>query len=160
MFSPLLTTGKWRIRQFARAGYSTGADLPENRYLLLSNQPGLERVNDEPLIGYTRLVMSLQTHAYAPLQLIGFRFAPVLFLNGGLISDSQSEIFNSEYYSSLGVGLLIRNDHLANSTFQISISFFPNLFGTSNSYRVNDIRTNNFQLPLIQQDKPEFVNYN
>jgi hypothetical protein len=160
MFSPLLVTGNWRIRQFARAAYTTGADLPENRYLLLSNQPGLERVSDEPLVGYSRLAMSLQTHAYAPLQLIGFRFAPVLFLNGGLISEDQSELFNSKLYSSLGLGLLIRNDHLANSTFQISISFFPNLFGKSDSYRINDIRTNNFQLPLIQQDRPEFVNFN
>lgn len=159
-FSPLLVAGDWKIRQFIRSNYTTGVNLPANKFLLLSSEPGLERVNNGPLIGYNKLTVSLQTQAYAPWQFIGFRFAPVVFLNGGLIATNRPELFNSKLYTSLGIGMILRNDYLINSSFQISISVFPNLFRSNDWYRFNDIQTRDFILPQIQQDLPDFVPIN
>lgn len=158
-FSPLAELGNWKFRQFFRISYTTGENLPANRFLQLNTQPGLERVNDGALPGYHRITGSLQTQAYAPWSVIGFRFAPVLYLNGGFISNERSTLLQGRMYSSIGIGFIIRNDLLVNSNFQISISVFPNMFGTTDWYRLNDLRTNDFQLPTLQQDLPDFVQF-
>lgn len=160
MFSPLLVAGKWKFRQFIRGNYVTGDNMQPNRFLILGSEAGLDRASEDPIYGKTRLAVALQTQAYAPLQLIGFRFAPVLYVIGGMVSQDRNEIFNSRVYSALGLGILIRNDFLINSSFQISFSIFPNLFGTDSWFRLNDLRTSDFALPVLQQDRPEFIDYN
>ncbi len=159
-FGPLWEMGTWKFRQFFRANYVTGVNLLPNRFLVLNSQPGLERVNVGGLPGLNRLTFSLQSQAFAEWQFIGFRFAPVLYLNGGLISVNRNDLFNSKLYSSLGIGVLIRNDLLVSSNFQISLSFFPNLFGGKDWYRLNDIQTTDFGLPGLGQDQPDFVQFN
>lgn len=158
-FSPLWQAGRWRFRQFIAPRLSLGWRQPTNRFLTLNSEKGFNAISSTALPGHNRITISAQTQSYAPWNLLGFRLGPVLYLNGGLISDDQSHLLTGRLYSSIGFGLLIRNDLLILNTFQISLSFYPVLTGESKSLVFNDLRTFDFEIPSLQRDSPGFVNY-
>ncbi len=158
-YSPLISIGNWKIRQFVKPRLTLGWNETLNKSLVLNDEGGIQGFNDIKLFGLNRTSLYLQTQAYAPWNLFGFRFGPVLYFNCGTISDNQSQLFNGTIYSSVGVGILFKNEMLVWNAFEVSISIYPNVPESSSRYKVNAFRSVDFQLNNLNVDKPVFVDF-
>ncbi len=159
-FTNLLEIGKWKLRQFFKPRLTLGTNRFPTDALTINEQNGIPGFNSTILYGTKRLVFSTQTQFYAPFSLIGFRFGPFLNLTGALISPDNVSLFQSRLYSSIGFGILIRNELLVLNTFQVSIAFYPSIPGLSNNLlKLNSIKSYDFQFRDFDLEKPGIVTF-
>jgi len=106
------------------------------------------------------MVLTLQTQSYAPWNLIGFHFGPFLFSSFGMLGNESSGFSKSRLYTKLGLGVLIKNDYLMFSTFQVSLAFYPIIPGRGNNiFKTNTYKTNDYGFRDLEVSKPGVVYY-
>ncbi|MGJ8591113.1 MAG: hypothetical protein ACSHXF_01115 [Aquaticitalea sp.] len=178
-FTNLISLGdKWKMRQFVKPQFLIGTNRQNSigdRVTIDENNrfPGLYGTDDQRqnsgriqgfnsgLEGTKKYVLSLQTQFYSPWEVLGFRLNPFTNITSAVIGNEGASITKSKLYSSFGVGLIVRNDFLVFSSFQLSFSYYPsipnqgeNIFDT-NSFSTDDFGFQNFNL-----GKPTPVWYN
>jgi hypothetical protein len=160
-FTGLMEVGKWKFRQFVKPQIAIGMNLSSYDTLTMNVGHGLDGFNAAGLSGTGRLLLTLQTQAYAPWSFIGFRFGP--FLNITLLDmlgDSSSGSGINKLYSQIGIGLLIKNENLVLNAFQISIAFYPSIPGKDhNVLKTNSFRTNDLGFRDFEIGKPGIVTF-
>lgn len=156
-FSPMFSIGSWRIRQFVKPQVTWGLNRFSYDSLTINNENGIRGFNG-PLGGTRKIVLTLQTQSYAPWNVWGFRFGPYLNCSLGMLGNAKSGFENSQVYSQLGVGALIKNDYLVFSNFQISIAYYPLIPGNGyNIIKLNSFITTDFGFGNFVFGKPEIV---
>mgnify|MGYP000925908790 FL=1 len=76
----------------------------------------------------------------------------------GLLGDNKTGFRNSNVYSHIGLGVLIKNDHLIVSTFQLSIAYYPSIPANGhNVFKFNSFRTMDFGFRDFEIGKPAVV---
>jgi hypothetical protein len=157
-FTPLISTGKWRIRQFVKPELTLGINRSSNDFVTLDDN--IRGFNSPLLRGTKKIVCTLQTQTYSPWMFLGFRFGPYLISSFGLVGDQQYGFSKSKLYSQFGIGLLIKNEYLTLSNFEVSLAFYPVI--PDNGFdilKVNPLRTSNLGLRDFDIEKPEVVTY-
>lgn len=156
----LFSIGNWKFRQFVKPEIKVGLNRSLNDSLTLNDGYGLDGFESPNLSGTTRLLITLQTQSYAPWSLVGFRFGPYLICSLGMIGDDNHPVNRSRVYSQLGLGVLIKNENLIFSTFQISVSFYPLVPGIGrNLFKLNSFSTTDFGFRDFEIEKPGVVLY-
>ncbi len=159
-FSMLHEFGKWKFRQFAKPEVTIGTNRFLTDSLKLSDGYGIDGFNSVALSGQSKIVVTLQTQAYAPWNFFGFRFAPYLSYSMGMLSSAKTGFRRSKIYSRIGLGVLIKNENLVFSTFQFSIAFYPIIPGTGpDIFKPNSFRTSDFGFRDFEIEKPRVVPY-
>ena len=126
--------------------------------LTLNDGYGIDGFNSSSLSGTRRIMLTLQTQSYAPWNFIGFRFGPFLSFSFGKLGDAETGFKNSNLYSQIGIGVLIKNEHLVINTFQFSIAFYPSIPGNGqNVFKANSFRTVDFGFRDFEIGKPAIV---
>jgi hypothetical protein len=158
-FSDLFRGGRWFFRQFANYNLVYGVNkTPAEKLTITAND--LYGFNSAPLSGNTKMVLQTETVAYAPWQLIGFRFAPVLSTGFALIDSPNKDIFRNTIYQAYTLGLMIRNENLLSSTFQVSFGMYPYLpNGESYKLKYNPITSFTLRVRAFSVSKPTFLVY-
>jgi hypothetical protein len=158
-FSDLLRIGKWYLRQFVNGNLVYGSHkLPSEKITLTSDD--LYGFNSETLKGNSKFVLQSQTVAYAPYNVIGFKFAPVFSAGFGLVGDDQRQILKSDIYQGYSLGLLIRNENLLVSTFQVSFGMYPYLpDGQAYVLKYNPITSFTLRVRAFSVSRPGFISY-
>ena len=60
-----------------------------------------------------------------------------------MLGDEITGFKNSEVYSQIGLGVLIKNENLVSNRFQLSISFYPLIPGIGhNVFKMNSYQDN------------------
>jgi hypothetical protein len=148
-YSPLMTAGPNKVRQFVNFNYAKGFNrfnTVEER-INISNEGGIRGVRSDSLQGVKKLVVNLETVLFSPASLAGFRIAPYLFGDFGLVSYNDKKLVTSPIYSGFGIGFRFRNENLTFNTFQIRLGIYPNIpnigtyrlaFGGEQSLRLKD----------------------
>lgn len=157
-YTNLINLGNWKIRQFVKPTLILGKNrLPSDNLTFSEGMKGFEGL----IYPATHMmVLNLQTQSYAPWNFIGFRFGPYLFSTIGMLGNKSTAFTFSRVYSMVGLGILIKNDYLMFSTFQISLSYYPSIPGTgSNIFRTNAYKTNDFGFRDFEISKPGEVDY-
>lgn len=157
-YTNLINLGNWKIRQFVKPTLILGKNrLPTDNLTFSEGMKGFEGL----IYPATHMmVLNLQTQSYAPWNFIGFRFGPYLFSTIGMLGNKSTAFTFSRLYSMVGIGLLIKNDYLMFSTFQISLSYYPSIPGTgSNIFKTNAYKTNDFGFRDFEISKPGTVDY-
>jgi hypothetical protein len=154
-FTTLMEAGKWKFRQFVKPQITIGINRFSYDTLTLKEGYGLNGFNSFGLSGTNRLMLTLQSQAYAPWNIAGFRFGPYLICSFGMLGDADNRFKNSKVYSQIGMGVLIKNNNLVFNTFQISISFYPLIPGYGqNVFKLNSFKTNDFGFRDFEIGKP------
>ena len=120
-FSNLLRKGRSHVRQFVTLRYTLGwnrfggADEsirfgPEARLRALHGRTP----------GTNRLLLNTETVLFTPYQPLGFKIACYGFWDAGLIGY-RSSIFRNAAFTSLGIGLRMRNEHLVFQAIQLEL---------------------------------------
>jgi hypothetical protein len=140
-FTDLFKIGKWRFRQFVKPRIEIGIDRFPYDSLTLNEGYGINGFKKTGLSGNSRLLVSLQTQAYSPWNVIGFRFGPFFSYQLGMLGNARTGFKDKRIYSQIVIGVLIKNENLILNTFQISVSFYPIIPG----YGKNTFKTDAFQ---------------
>ncbi|MGB3617848.1 MAG: hypothetical protein WBA12_06990, partial [Catalinimonas sp.] len=77
--------------------------------------------------GNKRVVLSAESVLFTPFNLLGFRTAPFVFADFSVVVPNNRRLFTGPLYQGWGLGLRIRNEHLAFNTFQLRLAWYPNL---------------------------------
>ena len=159
-FTGLMEIGKWKLRQFVKPQLTIGFNRFASDSLTLNEGYGLDGFRTAELKGSSRLLLTVQTQSYAPWNFIGFRFGPYITFSLGMLGDEVSGFKHSKVYSQIGVGVLIKNENLVLNTFQLSLSFYPNIPGTgTNIFKINSYSSADFGFSDFEIGKPEPVIY-
>ncbi|WP_298145886.1 hypothetical protein [Flavobacterium sp.] len=176
-FTPLISLGDWSLRQFFKPQFILGFNrvdsygdrltLNENSLFLGNYGAGVVSPNpsgiagfNAPLVGTSKFIVSFQTQSYSPWQLIGFRLNPFFSYSGGLLGNGISNMINSKLYSKIGAGIIISNDYLVFSSFQISFAYYSNLpNGAANPFQTNSFETTDLRLENFDFGKPRTIIY-
>jgi hypothetical protein len=158
-FSDLSLERKWYIRQFASGRFVQGINKSRFETITLRTDE-MYGFNSNSLTGIGKLILNLETVMYAPYNLIGFRFAPVIFLGFGMLQTPNIKLLASPVYQSYALGILVRNENLLNSSFEITFGMYPNQPGQSSfDYRLNPITTFKLKVRNFAISKPVIVGY-
>jgi len=159
-FTGLIEMGKWKFRQFVKPELTIGINRFASDSLTLNDGYGLDGFHTTALQGTSRLLMTIQTQAYAPWNFIGFRFGPYISFTMGMLSDAVTGFRKSKVYSQIGVGVLIKNENLILNTFQLSLSFYPIIPDSGNNiFKINSMSTGDFGFRDFEIGKPAPVIY-
>ena len=159
-FTGLKEIGKWKFRQFVKPQLSIGINRFVNDSLTLNDGYGIDGFNSNGLSGTSRLLVTFQTQSYTPWSLLGFHFGPFINYTLGLLGTESTGFKQSKIYSQLGLGVLVKNEHLVINTFQISIAFYPLIPGTGNNIvKMNSLKSTDFGLRDFDIGKPVVAPY-
>jgi len=158
-FSDLFRLRKWYLRQFFNYNlvYSENKPLAEKITLTPGDLYGFD---GGTLIGNSKMILQSETVAYAPYNLVGFRFAPVLMAGYGMLGNTPYSVLCSKIYQAYSVGLLIRNENLLNGTFVASFGMYPYLpGGKSYAVKYNPVTSFTLRVRAFTISKPSFLAY-
>lgn len=160
-FTNLMSVGKWKWRQFIKPQLILGSNRVNiiGDQLNINENYGLRGFNSAQY-GTKKLMLTLQTQAYAPWDLWGFRVNPYLNYSIALLGNSRERLAENKAYSKIGIGCIINNDFLVFSAFQISLSYYPTIPGNGeNIFKTNAIETTDFGFQDFELAKPRTVIY-
>ncbi|WP_243348026.1 hypothetical protein [Parabacteroides sp. FAFU027] len=122
-FTNLISIGKWGLRNFFTARYMYGFNrtVGEGEKLTFNseNTPRAIRLTSmSHIMGYRRLVTNLESVAFSPLYVYGFRFALYGFWDYAWIGYNRN-IFKNDSYTTVGLGIRVKNERLIFQTIQL-----------------------------------------
>lgn len=158
-FSDLLRLGKWYIREFVNSTWVLGFNKQPYERLTITGSD-LYGFESGTLTGTHKGVVNVETVAYAPYNLIGFRFAPTLMMGCSMIGDEKNKFINSNLYQAYALGLMVRNENLLSSTFEISFGIYPFLpNGQNNVIKYSPVTSFTLKVNAFSVGRPEFIDY-
>ena len=159
-FTGLIKLGQWRFRQFIKPQLTIGINRFPSDSLTLNEDYGLNGFRTTALQGTSRLLVKIQSQFYAPWNFIGFRFGPFLSCSFGMLGQEETGFKKSRVYSQIGFGVLVKNESLILNTFQISLSFYPQIPGVGqNIFKINSFSTEDFGYRDFEIGKPSPVEF-
>lgn len=124
-FSPLFTLGKTNNRWFLEVDYVTAQNLSIPITFDLSSEDRIRDINGNFVLGDKLFNSTVESVYFLPGQLAGFRFAPYIHSDIGVLNESRSSKVNDLVYLNTGIGMRIRNENLVINTFDIRGTYFP-----------------------------------
>jgi len=160
-FTKLYSIGNWKLRQFVNPKIVLGINHQDiiGDQLNLNERNGLAGFNTA-LYGTSKALLSLQTQTYAPHALWGFRLNPYFNYTVAVLGSPNDAMFNNKAYHKVTLGVLISNDYLVFSSFQLSLSYYPSIpFDGDNVIKTNTFETTDFGLQNFELAKPRTIEY-
>jgi hypothetical protein len=158
-FSNIILIKKWMFRQFFHLDFN--ADINHNlekKITLRSSDIYSIPVQDKQ--GFLKLLFNMETVAYAPFDLFGFRFAPVFMFGSGFIDEETKGLNHVKFFHAVALGILFRNENLLRNTFQISAGFYPVLNDSGKRHFViGPIASFSLRVNGFSANKPDFTDY-
>jgi hypothetical protein len=106
------------------------------------------------------MLLNFESVFYAPYNLIGFKVAPVILLGFGMLKTEHYKLLAGQVYQAYAVGLLLRNENLLTSSFEISYGLYPNLPNKDDRfYKFNPTISFKVKIDVFEIAKPETVTY-
>ncbi|MFV5695303.1 hypothetical protein ACM55G_07690 [Flavobacterium sp. LB3P122] len=160
-FTNLITIGKWKLRQFIKPQFILGRNRLNSigDRLTINEDFGISGFNSAEY-GTDKTVLTLQTQAYSPWDLWGFRVNPYFNYSIAMLGTAQIGLRESKAYSKISIGCIINNDYLVFSSFQISLSYYPSIPRVGeNVFKTNSFETTDFGFQDFELAKPRTVIY-
>ena len=128
--------------------------------LILNSLFGLPEFSNDGTSYQTRIVGKSETVLFNNFKLVGFKFAPFVFLNAGYFIQPGDIAVKGDIFTSVGGGIRMRNEALIFGTMEVRFNFFPKTTQGMNHYRL-DFKTDlrfTYNSTFIRQ--PDFVGVN
>lgn len=160
-FTNLIERPRWKFRQFIKPELIIGNNRQQTDAdrLTINEERGIQGFNGTPF-GTKKLLVTLQTQGYSPWLFWGFRMNPYFSTTLGMLGDAQNGLRSAKLYTQFGVGIIISNDYLVFSSFQLSFSYYPTIPGDGyNIFKTNAYKTSDLSLQDFDFSKPRLVPY-
>ncbi len=161
-FTPLMEFGRWKLRQFFKTDLVFGGhrlDIQGDK-ISINEANGISGFNDPKFLGTKKMLFSFQTQSYSPWDWAGFRFSPFFNFSMAFLGNTEYDFQKSKGYAKLGMGVLITNDYLVFSSFQISFAYYPSIPNDGdNLFKSNTFKSDDFGYLDFEINKPRTVLY-
>ncbi|MBG6111559.1 hypothetical protein H4V97_000666 [Flavobacterium sp. CG_23.5] len=158
-FTNLIDMGRWKLRQFIKPQFILGINRVNSigDQLTINDRDGINGFTSAQY-GTEKVMLTLQTQAYSPWDLWGFRLNPYFNYSIAMLGNAEKGLTNSKAYSKISVGFIINNDYLVFSSFQISLSYYPSIPNIGeNVFKTNSFETTDFGFQDFELAKPRTV---
>lgn len=155
-FSRTFSMGRWRLRQFVRmiGGRIIGP-----------SSAGSITIGEDQLVGFSRSVwtgdakflLRTETVAYMPGSFLGFHFAPVLSFGVATVTSEGTRPLEGTLQPAIGLGVLIRNEHLLIRSFQVSVAFYPPVFNDVDTWQWDALRSLALRTADLAPSRPDVI---
>jgi hypothetical protein len=156
-YSPLIRLGKYRLRNLLFADWTHGFNRLPGESIQLKND--IRSLPLDDLSGTSELVINLESVAFTPWNILGFRFAFFTFGDIGFLSTDSKLITRSDLYSSIGLGCRIRNESLVFNTLELRLAYFSRTPGDFSHWKFDLSSKSADFLRNIQSSRPEIIEY-
>ena len=126
-FSPLIILKNFKFRQFLNVGYTEGFNRYTREYLTINDKNGILGFLNDSVYGTKRFNIHWETVCFTPWSYYDFRFVLFAYANHSWLTNKQEKLFSNLPYTSLGIGIRIRNERLVFNTIEISFSVYPKI---------------------------------
>jgi len=146
MFTDLVRLNKFRFRQIVNFRYVRGIrrSLPTDQLSLRSN---LSHFPNNRAIGTKKMALNLESVLFAPWCSYGFKTAFFTFADLGYITNDGPLVRPDNFFTSVGVGIRLRNRSLIFDTFELRLAYIPRVVN-ENTHWFPDFRDNDPNLFL------------
>lgn len=159
-FTNLSLERKWYIRQFVNYKFIKGFNKAPHETITIRSDE-LYGFNSGNVLGSAKMLLNFETVLYAPYNLIGFKFAPIVLVGFGMLETKYRRLMKSPVYQAYSVGVLVRNESLLNSSFEITFGMYPNLPANGGSmFKFNPVTSFTLKVRSFAISKPELVGFN
>lgn len=125
--------GRYRVRQFIDVNLTRGWNRMDGYRESFGFEDNAElRGLGEEIYGNNRLVVNSETVVFTPWHLYQFRFALYGFADLGILGYNGN-LFKNGFYSTIGIGVRIKNEHLIFRTINIRLGFAVGRTGLLNA---------------------------
>jgi hypothetical protein len=129
-FSNLLRLQRFRFRQLVDVSYVSGLHrITPGDAVYFKHQ--LRNYPSPFPHGQSRLVLNLESVLFTPWNFYGFRTAFFTFADLGYLKERNALIAGSQFYSSFGVGVRLRNRSLVFQTLEFRLAYLPKVDNTT-----------------------------
>jgi hypothetical protein len=122
-YSKLYAVKKYKVRHLFAAGYARAFNNRVRELLTLNSE--LRGFGADSLYGFQRIHLRSESTVFSPLEVIGFRFAPFMSVEGAFLQRRIAAEINSKIYWGLTGGVRVRNENLIFGTVEFRAFFFP-----------------------------------
>lgn len=122
-YSKLYQKKKSFIRHQFSGGYARAFNNRVRPLLTLNSE--LIRFTADSLFGFHRIFLRNETTVFTNWQLVGFRFAPFVSLEGAILQQKIFQDINNEFFLGSSGGVRIRNENLIFGTIEFRAFYFP-----------------------------------
>ncbi|MFT3981327.1 MAG: hypothetical protein QM687_12705 [Ferruginibacter sp.] len=160
-FSKLRTMGsQWYNRYYFSIGYTRQVNRNLNEPLFMNSDFGLPYYKRGLLEGKMRAAIKAESIFYNMHRFLGFRFAPFIFANLGVMQAVGDPYRKTNGYPVFGGGVRSRNENLAFGTMELRGYYIPRPFDGMKTWKV-ELGTNlRFRYNSNFIRKPDFVSPN
>ena len=158
-FSNLFLIRRSRLRQFLGFSYTQGWNrgTGNDESIRFTFTDGLQALKEYTL-GTTRAVLNTETVLFSPYQPLGFRIAFFGFADFGLIGYSPN-VFKNAFYTSLGMGVRLRNERLVFKTIQIRLGIAFGKHGLVESEYFRLSTTTRLSQYRYRPERPDIIGF-
>lgn len=148
-FTRIHQLGALRFRNFGNLQYTLGIRRFPEEFVSLLSERGIRGFDKESVTGTQKLVLNLESVAFTPYTLGGFRFAFYSFADLGFIGSNSKYIFKEKFYYGVGVGVRLNNENLVFKTIQFRFAFYPKA----------PIGFDNYEYQISGEERPKFNSF-
>ncbi len=120
-----INAGQKRSRFFLRSHYMLGIRRFDIESLDFNRNNFIRGFSSREATGKQRLSLDMEYVLFLRKQFYKFNMAVFSFADLGIIGSNKRLIFNENYYSGIGLGVRLHNEHLAFKTLRLRLSFYP-----------------------------------
>ena len=124
-FTPLLSMGNQRIRQFIRLNYLAGHNMLTGELISTNISKTSASFRDPFLGGTQRLHLGLETALLTPVHFLDCRLAFLGFVEAVRLQDAQGKVRQSSFCKSLGMGFRCAHPRFSLGTLQVKVGYSP-----------------------------------
>lgn len=160
-FTRLLQIGTWKWRQFIKPTFLIGINRQNSiaDLVTINESYGIQGFNS-PIYGSDKMLLTFQTQTYTPKNIGGFRLNPYFNYTVAMLGKVQNDFPSKRLYSKIGIGVVISNDYLVFSSFQLSLSYYPTIPLEGDSvFKTNAFENSDFGFQNFELAKPKTVNF-
>lgn len=160
-FTNLITlSNSYFFRGFLKGSYVNGFNMlyGEEQVCWFNGNQKIRGTSMDDISGRTRLFISPEVVLFTPWHFLDFRVAPFLYSDTGTLGG-HADPFKNSCYSTIGIGVRIKNQSLVMPTIQLRVSLLLKGDKDINSsyYFLN--REPNLSLGRYIADQPYIINY-
>lgn len=152
--SPLLSNKRYKDRVIVNAKFQEiGNDFVYNR-LYINNDDGFLNVNSSLLSGLIKASFNVTNIVYTPFKPLGFYVGFFAYAAVANIGSTGGVALTKNWYESVGIGVLLRNENLLINTIRIAFTYYPSF--PDNTFKFNPLWIYELQIPEMSVNQPEY----
>jgi hypothetical protein len=113
------------LRPFIRMNYKKGINQLSDEHLSNNGEYRIEGLKSNFFIGDEKIFGSTEWVVFMPYYFYGFRFVAFAGADMVIVAKEHERLFDQDLFSSINIGLRIKNERLALKAIQIKMSYFP-----------------------------------